>query len=138
MAKGPAFSASFQEVSGLSWEMDINAVDNSGNGLLTPGCVRYGALILKRPLGMQSDSFTKWLDDCQKYGSASKKSDDAKALKTYDVVIHLLNESSDPIASWKCTNAFPKKWSLSMLDSLKSELATETIELAYAGIERLK
>lgn len=61
-----------------------------------------------------------------------------KAIPTYDVVIHLLDENSDPKASWQCVRAYPMKWNLGGFDSGKSELAMETIELAYAYSERIK
>lgn len=61
-----------------------------------------------------------------------------KAIPTYDVVIHLLDEKSEPKASWQCIRAYPVKWSLGSFDAVKSELATETVELAYAYMERVK
>ncbi len=67
-----------------------------------------------------------------------RKKKDMKAIPTYDVVIHLLDENSDPKASWQCVRAYPMKWTLGAFDSGKSELAMETIELAYAYSERIK
>ena len=60
-----------------------------------------------------------------------------KAVMTYDIVIHLMDKDGKPQPSWQCINAYPMKWNLGNFASDKSEMAIETIELAYARLERV-
>lgn len=135
----PTFEASFLEVSGLSWDMGKKAYrGNDGSFQVVPTGLTYTNVVLKRPVGPLSGSLAKWIKDCQDFMLNARKKKDMKAVPTYDVVIHLLDEDSNPKASWQCLKAYPMKWSLGTFDSGKSELAAETLELAYAYMERVK
>lgn len=135
----PTFQASFLEVDGLSWEMSEKTYrGNDGSFQTVPTGLTYTNLVLKRPVGPLSGSLTKWVKECHDFMFNVRKKKDMKAIPTYDVVIHLLDENSDPKASWQCVRAYPMKWTLGAFDSGKSELAMETIELAYAYSERIK
>lgn len=130
---------SFSEVNGLSWDMGKRVYrGNNGEFQAVPTGMTYTNLVLKRPLGPLSGFFSKWIKECHDFMYNARKRKDMKAIPTYDVVIYLLNEESVPKASWQCTRAYPMKWSLGAFDSIKSELATETIELAYAYMERIQ
>lgn len=133
------FRVSFSEVGGLSWDIGKRVYrGNNGEFQAVPTGLTYTNLVLKRPLGPLSGSLDNWLKECHDFVYRVRKNKDMKAVPTYDVVIHLLDEKSEPKASWQCTRAYPMKWSLGNFDSVKSELATETIELAYAYMERVK
>jgi phage tail-like protein len=47
------------------------------------------------------------------------------------VIINLLNEKASPMMTWTLTNAFPVKMQATDLKSDASEVAIETLELAY-------
>ena len=138
----PSFQASFLEVSGLSWNMGRRVYcGNGGNFQAVPTGLAYTNVVLKRPVGPLSGSLAKWVKECHDFMFNARKNKDMKDMKaipTYDVVIHLLDENSEPKASWQCVRAYPMKWSLGAFNSGKSELATETFELAYAYMERIK
>ncbi len=51
-----------------------------------------------------------------------------------DVIISLLNETHDPVMTWKAKNAFPVKIQASDLKSDGNEVAIETLELAHEGL----
>lgn len=130
------FRASFSGVGGLSWDMGKRVCrGNNGDFCAVPTGLTYTNLVLKRPLGPLSGSLAKWLKECHDFIYNARKK---KAIPTYDVVIHLMDEKSEPKASWQCVGAYPMKWSLGDFNSVTSELAAETIELSYAYMERIK
>lgn len=132
------FQASFLEVSGLSWDMGKKSTRHNDGSHSHPTGLSYGNVTLKRPLGPLSASLAQWIKECQDFLSVSRKQKDMKAIPTYDVIIHLLDEEANPKASWQCRNAYLMKWSLGGFDSGKSELLVETIELAFDYLERVK
>jgi hypothetical protein len=52
-----------------------------------------------------------------------------------DVVISLLNESHEPVLTWKIHNAFPVKVEGPGLKASGNEVAIESIEIAHEGLE---
>ena len=48
-----------------------------------------------------------------------------------DLTVKLLNEEHDPLVTWNVVSAYPVKWSVSDFNAEQSEIAIETIELAY-------
>lgn len=133
------FRVSFSEVGGLAWDMGKKTYrGNNGEFQAVPTGLTYTNLVLKRPLGPLSGSLHEWLQECRDFIYKARKKKEMKAIPTYDVVIHLLDEESEPKASWQCVRAYPMKWSLGNFNAVESQLATETIELAYAYMERVK
>lgn len=133
----PIFKASFYEVSGLSWSFDVSAITgNEGKSQQFPDEMKYTRLVLKRPVGILCDSLTEWIEECQGYLYHYDKGG-LRIIRTYDVVIHLLDKVSIARAAWQCSNAYVAKWSLGNFDSDKSGLAFETIELVYSRMDRV-
>ena len=62
--------------------------------------------------------------------------DMSAAIVPETIKIHLLNEKGDPVRGWTVDNAFPVKWNIDGFNSTKSEVAVETIELAYNTLKR--
>lgn len=117
----------FQEVSGLSLEMEEETVVEGGENRFVqklPVRAKYSDLVLKR--GMLNDSVVfKW---CQ------------QAIQNYDIEpvtirVKLLNEEHMPLKTYIFVNAWPKKWSISDLNAGTSEIIIETLELAYQYFE---
>ncbi len=52
-----------------------------------------------------------------------------------DVIITLLDGQGLPLAAWRLHKAFPVKWSGPSLNSKSNEIAIESIELAYEGLD---
>lgn len=111
---------------------------NDGSFQVVPTGLTYTNVVLRRPVGPLSGSLAKWVKECHDFIFNARKKKDMKVIPTYDVVIHLLDENTNPKASRQCVKAYPVKWSLGTFDSGKSELATETFELAYAYMEKIK
>ena len=48
----------------------------------------------------------------------------------------LLEAKGLPIATWVVNDAYPVKWSIGAFDSMKNEIALETVEFAYSYLQR--
>jgi phage tail-like protein len=122
---------SFQEVSGISSEIDIESVVEGGENRYIhqlPKGVKHPKLILKRGIAKKSSGLVEW---CRSVLEQFKTPIEPKALQ-----VRLLNESGDPIRSWAITRAYPVKWEIGNLNSTKNEVAIETIEFSYATLTR--
>jgi phage tail-like protein len=51
-----------------------------------------------------------------------------------DLIISLLNESHEPVMTWKAVNAFPVKVEGPGLKATGNEVAIESIEVAHEGL----
>ena len=116
----------WQEVSGLSRELGVEEVSEGGENKFTwrlPKPAKYRNLILKRAVCLDSDGniVRKWARDAI---------EDFKILPC-NVIITLKDEKFNPIRSWNIVGAYPVKMETSQLGANKSELAIETLELAF-------
>lgn len=113
----------FQSVSGLNVELETELVAEGGENRFKhkmPVSTRYPNLILKRGIRVDS-ALTKW---CRE---ALEDFD----IKPTNITISLLNEKHEPLMTWNVVHAYPIKWSVSEFNAEKSQLAIESIELAY-------
>jgi phage tail-like protein len=119
----------FQEVSGLNMELGTEEVIEGGENRFThklPDRAKYGNLTLKR--GMLKDSLLiAW---CR------------NAIENFnffpiDVIVILLNENHEPLASWVFTKVWPVKWSISDFKSTDNSVVIESLELAYNYFRRI-
>lgn len=116
----------FSEVSGLDikWEIDKNK--ETGQRYLTK--TTHPDLTLKRALAPLSDSFSKWVKDCFDVNKIP--------VKCCNIIISLINEKKEIVASWTCFNAYPKEWSISTFNAMEGKLVMETLVLDYDFLER--
>lgn len=131
---GPPLSASFQEVSGLKLEMEVEERREGGaNGAVyhLPVKFKHGNLILKRALEPLSDGLEKWINDTMD-GQFIKK------IVPVDISVSLLGADSVPLAKWTCTHAYPVKWDMGVFNSQTNGLVIETLELCYNELRRDK
>lgn len=113
----------FQSVSGLNVELETEQVAEGGENRFKhklPVSTRYPNLVLKRGIRVDS-ALTKW---CRE---ALEDFD----IKPTNITISLLNENHEPLMTWNVVHAYPVKWSVSEFNAEKSQLAIESIELAY-------
>jgi phage tail-like protein len=113
----------FQSVSGLNVELETEQVAEGGENRFKhklPVSTRYPNLVLKRGIRVDS-ALTKW---CRE---ALENFD----IKPTNITISLLNEKHEPLMTWNVVHAYPLKWSVSEFNAEKSQLAIESIELAY-------
>jgi phage tail-like protein len=126
----------FQEVSGLSFEVETEALREGGENRFEyklPKRTKYPNLVLKRGL-LKGTKLIDWFK---------------AALRTYytvviydfkpaDLVVTLMDEADEAVAIWSVAQAYPLKWSISEFKASESALVIETIELAYQYFERTK
>jgi len=113
----------FQSVSGLNVELETEQIAEGGENRFKhklPLSTRYPNLVLKRGIRVDS-ALTKWCRD------ALENFD----IKPTNITISLLNEEHEPLMTWNVVHAYPIKWSVSEFNAEKSQLAIESIELAY-------
>lgn len=126
---------SFQEVSGLSMEMEYETLEEKGENYFVhklPKAVKHPNLVLKRALEPLSDPLSAWVHDTID-GGFNKK------IVPRMITIDLLGAegtAGKPLASWSFSNAFPIKWEATSFHAEKNELVIETLELCYHEIHR--
>ncbi len=118
---------SFQEVSGLEAELEIEEISEGGENAFKhrlPKAVKYNNLVLKRGYIAKDNDLVDWftysIQDAFEGGLTRKP-----------ILIHLLDELGNETISWNVVNAYPVKWSMSNLNSQASEIAIESLEFAY-------
>lgn len=115
--------AFFQEVTGLSRELESESIKSGGENRFTfklPTRAQYPNLVLKRGLFVGS-GITGWVNDAILHLD----------IKPVTVLVTLLNEKHEPLQSYKCVNAWPQKWSVADLNAQESRIVVETMELVY-------
>jgi phage tail-like protein len=130
--------AAFSEISGIEATVEpIEFRQGSSSSLAPvkiPGLVKHGNISLKFGLS-KSTEFRLWIQNCI--------SEHRKAIPRTDMIIELINITpGSPAAkvenaattealAWQLTNAWVTKYSGTDLNALQSEVAIETIEIAY-------
>lgn len=115
--------AFFQEVSGLSRELEMEQLKEGGENRFThklPTRASYQDLELKRGLFTDSAIIT-WVED------AIENLD----IQPVTVLVSLLNEQHEPLQTYQFVNAWPKKWSVSNFNAQESNIVVETMSIAY-------
>ena len=88
-----------------------------------PGLHKVGDVTLKR--GLTRDlSLWNWVNSALA-GNINRPS----------VLITLLDQTDNPVLSWRLRNAWPRKWCGPVLNAGSSEVAIEELELAHEGLE---
>ena len=117
----------FQEVTGLTSETQVIEYRNGNSKAFStvkmPGIKKFGNVTLKR--GIYSGDKAIW----DKYNVIKMNT-----IKREEVVISLLDENNVAAMSWKLTNAFPCKMTVTDMKSDANEVAIETMELAHEGL----
>jgi len=118
---------SFKEVSGIEVEMQTETVEEGGVNSHTwelPKGMKYNNLILKRGV-MPSVSFlSTWVQMVM-------ATDFTEPISPKDIVVVLNNENGVPLYAWGFANAYPVKWVIDPLDSMKNDYLVESIEFKY-------
>lgn len=90
-----------------------------------PGAVGYGRLVLHRTV--MPDDLELW-----RWWAAARDGEDGV---DRDVVVSLLNARLEPVMAWVFHSAFPASYRVSSLDATSDALVTETVELAFDGMD---
>ena len=131
---GGGTDAGFQEISGLSKELKVDEVVCGGENRFKyrlPGGATFGNLVLKRGITLDKSPLMDWCNNTLNGGLESP-------IRPKNVIVKLLNAGGEPCQSWTFIKAYPVKWSASDLNSEKSEVFIESIELAYQYFDTIK
>ena len=120
----------FQKVSGLSTQIETEALAEGGQNLYThrlPKRVQYGNLVLERGMVVGSPLNLEFNATMSLFRFA-----------TSNVLVTLLGENKLPLAGWLFMKAYPVKWATSDLDANQPGLVIDTLELAYTRMQILR
>lgn len=124
---------SFQEVSGISAELDTETVVEGGENRYVhtlPKGVKHPNLELKRGIASMTSPLVLW---CR----SVFEMDFITPVVAQPIVVQLLDTSKLPIRAWSFANCFPVKWEVENFNSTKNEVAIEKIVLSYTYSNRL-
>jgi len=130
---GNFVDTSFQDVSGISGELNVEEVEEGGENRFVyrlPKRVKHANLVLKRGIAGMSSPLVLW---CK----SVIEGDLSLSVETMPVTVYLMNEYQVPIRGWIFGNAYPVKWEVGEFNSTKNEVALETIELSYSTLNRI-
>lgn len=134
LASGLAgLDSSFQEVTGLELTMEVEDVREGGENRFVhklPKGVSHKNLTLKRGIAPLSSPLVRWCKRTLETGLAV-------AIQPKLVTVSLLDESSLPLRVWMVGNAYPVRWEAADFNSMRNEVAVETIELAFQYMHRI-
>lgn len=128
----PAVDGSFQEVSGIQAEIEIEEVKEGGENRTIhklPGRVKYPNLVLKRGLVTHDSFLASWFSET--IGGNYVRPVEPRTLQ-----VNLLGDDHYPRVSWFFERAYPVRWELGSLDATANTFALETLELAYGTFVR--
>jgi phage tail-like protein len=124
---------SFQEVSGITAELDTETVVEGGENRYVhtlPRGMKPRSLVLKRGIAPFSSPLVAWCRSVFEF-------DFMVPIVAQPVGVYLMNAAGDPIRGWTFANAFPLKWEVESFGATKNEVAIESITLSYTYSNRL-
>ncbi|HVG43236.1 MAG TPA: phage tail protein [Longimicrobium sp.] len=125
--------ASFQEVSGLESHWETEEVAEGGENRFVhrlPRPARYADLVLKRGLVSGNSFFAEWVG--LTIGSRL-----SLPILTQNLMVTLQGDEGWPLVAWVFVNAWPLRWEVTGLDSMRNEVAVESLEFSYNYFERI-
>ena len=123
-------TSSFSEVSGLTMEAEIVEYRGGDDPQLStrkqPGLKKFSNVTLKRGIAPAEagNGLFDWYNSILG-GTVSRR----------NVTVSLLNETRDPVMTWKIKEAWPVKIEGPGLKSTGTDVAIESVEFACEGIE---
>lgn len=140
-----ADEAGFQEVSGLSMEMETESYHEGGQNLYKhtlPTGVKGGTLVLKRGMVSVEKPLYLWCERILQGGLNSPISPATFNLQLLGAQREAPGPGAVPLPdnvlkSWTFLRAWPIKWSLSAFNSNESQVVLESLELSYTTQVRM-
>jgi len=123
---------SFQDVSGLEVKIDTEDFHEGGENryvLKLPGGVKQGTLSLKRGVALLTSPLLIWCKTILEGGLALP-------IVTQSITVSLFGGELLPLRTWILSNAYPVRWEIGAFNSLRNEVAIETIEFAFLSLTR--
>lgn len=125
--------ASFSEVSGISLEMETEAVVEGGENRFIhqlPKGIKHPNLELKRGISQLGSPLVAW---CK----ATLEGDHIISIVPQPIVVSLNGADGAVLRSWSFMNAYPVKWDVEGFSSSKNEVAIEKMAFAYTYSNRI-
>jgi phage tail-like protein len=125
---------SFQEVSGLSQEIETEDVAEGGENTFVhrlPKSVKSAKLALKRGIAPIDSPLITWCRSCIGGGFI-------KPITPQGMLVKLLDETANPIRVWELEHAYPVSIEIEAFNATKNEVAIEKIEMVYNAVVRWK
>jgi phage tail-like protein len=128
LAAGTAADASFEEISGLSVEVETSSAEENGFVHRLPAAPTHANLVLKRGVIKADSLLADWTRGTLEGGLSV-------GINTRTVVVTLVSLEGASIASWTCLDAYPVRMSVDEFTSRDDDIVVETIEFAYGSVE---
>jgi phage tail-like protein len=122
--------SNFQEVTGLNVKLDVEEIKEGGENRFAhrfPSRPKYESLVLRRGMVLNSQLIT-W----------ARQATEQFAFTPKTVVISLLDEDGQTLASWNVVNAWPAALKISDFKAQDNAIVVETLELCFDYFERIK
>ena len=124
---------SFQEVSGLEANTEVIEYRHGDSEVFSPikmsGLVKTSNLVLKKGVFESDDRMLELFNKI--YEKDYYTTEDSRM----DILVELLDETGETTMAWNITRAFPIKLTGTDMKSDANEVAIESVEFAYEGIE---
>ena len=123
-----ASDAGFQEVSGISAELNIEEIAEGGENRFkhrVPDRAKYANLVVKRGLVVKNSALAQWC-------LSTITSDFSSQVSTKTVSVILMDPDGKNLMAWDFINAWPVKWSVSDFKSTDDSVVVESIEFAFS------
>ena len=134
-----AGTAAFSEVTGVEGSVDVIEFRQGNSGSLAPvkipGLVKHGNVTLRMGYILEI-AFKTWIQECV--------SETRGQMPRYDVTIELIDinpgapqqtvTSTTGTRTWTLTNAWVAKYNAPDLDAKNSDVAIESVEIAYEDL----
>jgi phage tail-like protein len=128
-----SIDASFQEVSGIESQFDVEEVREGGENRFVhrlPRYTKYSNLVLKRGVVTKLSFLAEW------FGLTIGASL-SLPIVPMNVLVMLLNNEGWPAIAWFFANAYPVRWEIAPMDSMDNKILTEKLEFSYNYFQRL-
>lgn len=115
---------SFQEVTGLDTETQIIEYRHGNSPIFypikMPGIGKVGNVTMKKGIFVNDDKFWQWYNEIK-----------LNTIKRRTVIVNLLDQTGAPKMTWTLNNAWPTKVTGTDLKSDGSEVAVESVDIAF-------
>ena len=129
--------AGFQEVSGLTMEMETEAYREGGQNLYShklPTGVKGGTLVLKRGYVSKEQPLYQWCSQILTGGFSAPirpATFNLQLLAAQGDEASSAGASGDILKSWNFLSVWPTKWEVSGFNAKESQVLMESLELSY-------
>jgi len=117
----------FEECSGIGAEVEVKDYAEGGNNGFVhklPTRVKYQNVVLKRGVTHQR-ALLDWFNSTRQQGIEAKWG---------EVTVTLMGPAGESVQTWSFKEAYPIKWTGPTLNAASNAIATETLEIAHAGM----